>query len=54
MNNRQTDTEALFQSAIKKLDKTSIARRGDKVIIIGGSHLDAIGTSDVMRVHVIG
>ena len=53
MNNRQTDTEALFQSAIKKLDKTSIARRGDKVIIIGGSHLDAIGTSDVMRVHVI-
>ena len=53
MNNRQTDTEALFQSAIKKLDKTNIARRGDKVIIIGGSHLDAIGTSDVMRVHVI-
>jgi pyruvate kinase len=53
MNNRQTDTEALFQSAIKKLDKTSIARRGDRVIIIGGSHLDAIGTSDVMRVHVI-
>lgn len=53
MNNRQTDTEALFESAIKKLDKTSIARRGDRVIIIGGSHLDAIGTSDVMRVHVI-
>lgn len=53
MNNRQTDTEALFQSAIKKLDKTNIARRGDRVIIIGGSHLDAIGTSDVMRVHVI-
>ena len=54
MNNRQTDTEALFDSAIKKLDKTSIARRGDRVIIIGGSHLDAIGTSDVMRVHQIG
>ena len=53
MNNRQTDTEALFQSAIKKLDKTNIARRGDRVIIIGGSHLDAIGTSEVMRVHVI-
>ncbi len=53
MNGRQTDTEALFDSAIQKLDETSIARRGDKVIIIGGSHLDAIGTSDVMRVHVI-
>lgn len=53
MNGHQTDTEALFDSAIKKLDKTSIARRGDRVIIIGGSHLDAIGTSDVMRVHAI-
>ncbi len=53
MNGRQIDTEALFDSAIDKLNKTSIARRGDRVIIIGGSHLDAIGTSDVMRVHVI-
>ncbi len=53
MNGHQTDTEALFSSAIQKLDETSIARRGDRVIMIGGSHLDAIGTSDVMRVHVI-
>ncbi len=53
MNDVQKNTDSLFDSAIQKLDETSIARRGDKVIIIGGAHLDAIGISDVMRVHVI-
>ena len=53
MNDVQKDMDALFESAIQKLDEISIARHGDRVIIIGGAHLDAIGISDVMRVHTI-
>lgn len=53
MNNIQTTTDALFASAVKHITDTSLVRKGDRIVITGGSDVDTFGETDTMKVYTI-
>ncbi len=53
MNHLQTSTDALFASAVNKITDTSLVRKGDRIVITGGSHVDSFGETDTMKVYTI-
>lgn len=53
MNDIQNSTEALFASALKKSMETKLLKKGDIIVMTGGSRALDSGTTDTMRVFTI-
>lgn len=53
MNDIQESTEALFESALKKATDTLLLKKGDIIVMTGGSRSKNSGTTDTMRVFTI-
>ena len=50
----QQDTTDLFEVAMKAAEKTGIVSNGDLVVLTGGMPLGVSGTTNIMKVDVIG
>ena len=53
MNDIQESTETLFDSALKKAMDTNLLKKGDVIVMTGGSRSKSSGTTDTMRVFTI-
>lgn len=54
MTERQGSTDEVFHNAAEKASETGLVRTGDLVVITGGMMVDASGTTNTIRVHIIG
>ncbi|MEG1834963.1 MAG: pyruvate kinase [Oscillospiraceae bacterium] len=50
----ETDTNTLFDHAVEATEKTGIVKSGDLVVITAGMPLGVSGTTNMMKVHVVG
>lgn len=50
----ENDTEALFDRAVDAAEKTGLVQSGDLVVITAGVPLGVSGTTNMMKVHVVG
>ncbi len=50
----ETDTDALFDAAVHAAEKTGVAKSGDIVVITAGMPLGITGTTNMMKVHLVG
>lgn len=50
----EKDTDALFDHAVAAAEKTGIVKSGDLVVITAGVPLSVSGTTNMMKVHVVG
>ena len=48
------DTDALFEAAVGAAEKTGLVKNGDLVVITAGVPLGISGTTNMMKVHVVG
>ena len=53
MNQIHKSTDALYASAVKQITDTSLVRKGDRIVITGGSDVDSFGETDTMKVYTI-
>ena len=53
MNDIQSSTDELFNSALKKVAQTNLIKNGDIIVMTGGANLETSGTTDTMRVFTI-
>ena len=49
-----SDTDALFERAVDAAEKTGLVKSGDLVVITAGVPLGISGTTNMMKVHVVG
>lgn len=54
MSERRSNTDALFDHAVECAQKTGVVKNGDLVVITGGAPVGISGTTNVMKVHLIG
>ncbi len=54
MSEIRTNTDELFDHAVECAEKTGIIKTGDLAVITGGTPLGISGTTNVMRVHLVG
>ena len=50
----ETDTDALFDHAVDAAEKAGLVASGDLVVITAGMPLGVSGTTNMMKVHVVG
>ncbi len=50
----EKDTDALFDSAVNAAEKAGVVKSGDLVVITAGMPLGVSGTTNMMKVHVVG
>lgn len=50
----ETDTDALFDHAVDAAERTGLVKSGDLVVITAGMPLGVSGTTNMMKVHVVG
>lgn len=50
----ETDTDQLFESAVQAAESTGLVESGDIVVITAGMPLGITGTTNMMKVHVVG
>jgi pyruvate kinase len=50
----ETDTDALFEHAVEAAEKSGIVKSGDIVVITAGMPLGITGTTNMMKVHIVG
>ena len=48
------DTDALFEAAVEAAERTGLVKSGDLVVITAGVPLGISGTTNMMKVHVVG
>lgn len=51
---KEEDTDDLFDAAVDAAEKTGIVKSGDLVVITAGMPLGITGTTNMMKVHVVG
>lgn len=49
-----SDTDALFERAVDAAEETGLVKSGDLVVITAGVPLGISGTTNMMKVHVVG
>lgn len=54
MSEIRTNTDELFDHAVECAEKTGLIKTGDLTVITGGTPLGISGTTNVMRVHLVG
>lgn len=54
MSKMANNTDELFDSAIDAAEKTNLIKTGDLIVITGGAPLGISGTTNIMRVHLVG
>ena len=54
MSEIRTNTDDLFDHAVECAEKTGLIKTGDLTVITGGTPLGISGTTNVMRVHLVG
>lgn len=54
MSEIRTNSDELFDHAIKCAEKTGLIKTGDLTVMTGGTPLGISGTTNVMRVHLVG
>ncbi len=47
-------TDALFAQAVECAEETGLVKKGDLVVITGGSPMGISGTTNIMKVHLVG
>lgn len=50
----ETNSDDLFETAVEASERTGIAKSGDIVVITAGMPLGVTGTTNMMKVHVVG
>lgn len=50
----ETDTDALFEHAVHAAERTGLVGSGDVVVITAGVPLGVTGTTNMMKVHIVG
>ncbi len=54
LTERKRSTDEVFLNAADKASETGLVKTGDLVVITGGAMVDASGTTNTIRVHIIG
>ena len=54
MTERKKTTDEIFHQAIEESTKAGLAKNGDLIVITGGMLVDISGTTNTIKVHVIG
>lgn len=54
MSERRNNTDELFDHAVECAQKTNVVKNGDLVVITGGAPIGVSGTTNVMKVHLVG
>lgn len=54
MSEIRTNTDELFDHAIECAEKTGLLKTGDLTVMTGGTALGISGTTNIMRVHLVG
>lgn len=51
---QQNNTDTLFEHAVESAQKTGLVKLGDLVVVTGGVPLGISGTTNIMKVHIVG
>ncbi|MGN0149498.1 MAG: pyruvate kinase, partial [Clostridia bacterium] len=54
MSETRSNTDELFDHAVECAQTTGLVRNGDLVVITGGAPMGVAGTTNVMKVHLVG
>ena len=54
MSEARSNTDELFDHAVECAQKTGLIKDGDLVVITGGAPMGVAGTTNVMKVHLVG
>ncbi len=54
MSELRDNTDALFEHAVECAKKTKLLKTGDLVVITGGAPMGVSGTTNIMKVHLVG
>ena len=54
MSETRKNTDELFDHAVECAQKTGLIKDGDLVVITGGAPMDVAGTTNIMKVHLVG
>lgn len=54
LSEKRNNTDELFDHAVECAQKTGIVKNGDLVVITGGAPVGISGTTNVMKVHLVG
>ncbi len=54
MSERRNNTDELFEHAVECAQKTGLVKSGDLVVITGGAPIGVSGTTNIMKVHLVG
>lgn len=54
MSEARSNTDELFDHAVECAQKTSLIKDGDLVVITGGAPMGVAGTTNIMKVHLVG
>ena len=54
MSETRKNTDELFDQAVECAQKTGLIKDGDLVVITGGAPMGVAGTTNIMKVHLVG
>lgn len=54
MSEKRNNSDELFEHAVECAQKTNIVKNGDLVVITGGAPIGVSGTTNIMKVHLVG
>lgn len=54
MSERRSNSDELFEHAVECAQKTHAVKNGDLVVITGGAPMGVSGTTNIMKVHLVG
>jgi pyruvate kinase len=54
LTDEKENTDEIFEQAIDRVSNTPIVKNGDLVVITGGMHVGVSGTTNTLKVHIIG
>ncbi len=54
LTDEKENTDEIFEQAIDRVSNTPLVKNGDLVVITGGMHVGVSGTTNTLKVHIIG